>query len=217
MIQAVILAGGRGTRLRPFTINTPKSMVLINGKPFLHHLLDYIKKFNFKDILICGGYLSKPIIDYFGDGKKFGFNIKYSIEKRKLLGTGGALKNAKSYLSEKFLLLNGDTYLPINYLDFINFALKRNVLGTIVVDKKNKSKSTHAGIGLYKKSIIKFIPNNKKFSLEKELFPVLLKKNQLKTYVTNKKFYDIGTPYRLKIIKNLLKFSGLKGHLELEH
>ena len=205
MIQIVILAGGKGTRLKPLTVNAPKSMISINGKPFLHHLLDYIKKFNLKNILICGGYLSKTIIDYFGDGKKFGLNIKYSLERKKLLGTGGALKNAEHHLSKRFLLLNGDTYLPINYIDFIDFALKQNKLGTIIVYKKNKLESTHAGIGLYKKSIIKFVPTNKNFSLEKDLFSILVKKNQLKTYPTNQKFYDIGTPHRLKIIKNLLK------------
>ena len=205
MIQVVILAGGKGTRLKPLTVNTPKSMMPINGKPFLHHLLNYVKKFRLKNILICGGYLSEAIIDYFGSGKKFGFNIKYSIEKNRLSGTAGALKNAKPYLSEKFILLNGDTYLPIDYTDFIGSALRKNKLGTIIVYKKNKSKPVHAGVGLYKKSIIKFIPDNKKFSLEKNLFPILIKKNQLKTYIVNQKFYDIGTPHRLKIIKNLLK------------
>ena len=214
MIQIVILAGGKGTRLKPLTVNTPKSMISINGKPFLHHLLDYIKKFNLKNILICGGYLSKTIIDYFGDGKKLGLNIKYSLEKEELWGTAGAIRNAEYYLDKKFLLLNGDTYMPIDYLNFIDFALKKDKLGTIAIYKKNKNnldtpknkiELMHAGIGLYKKSIIKFIPNNKKFSLEKELFPILIKKNQLEVYIVNQKFYDIGTPHRLKIIKNLLK------------
>jgi len=210
MIQAVILAGGEGKRLRPLTTKTPKSMVLIRRKPFLYHLLRHLKKIGFKNILICTGYMSEKIVNYFGGGKKLGLNIKYSVDGKNLQGTGGALKNAQPFLSKEFLLINGDTYLPIDYSNFIKFAHKKNKLGTIIFYKNSKRenknpKPIHAGTGLYKKSITTFIPRNKRFSLEKELFPILVQKKQLGKYITNQKFYDIGTPYRLRIIEKILK------------
>jgi len=113
-MQVVILAGGKGTRLRPITYQVPKPMVPIHGKPFLQYQLELIKSLGINEVLLLVGYLGKQIEEYFGGGPKFGLNIEYSYENNPL-GTGGALKNAEEKLAEKFLLLNGDTFLPMDY------------------------------------------------------------------------------------------------------
>jgi len=113
-MQAVILAGGAGTRLRPLTLEVPKPMIDINGRPFLLYIVEELKKYGIKDFIFCVGYLAGNFKDYFGDGSKFGVNIKYSVESE-FLGTAGALKLAEKYLEDEFFVLNGDTYLPIDY------------------------------------------------------------------------------------------------------
>src|SRR3989338_4163835 len=113
-MQAVVLCGGLGTRLRPLTEKVPKPMVELNGKPFLEHLVLFLKKQGFSEFLFLSSYHHEKIESHFGNGKKFGVNIAYSVEE-KLLGTGGALLNAEQKLGEEFLLVNGDTFLPINF------------------------------------------------------------------------------------------------------
>lgn len=213
-MQVVILAGGLGTRLRPLTDSIPKVMVLVQDKPFLEYILKLLKKNNFKKLVLCVGYLGNKIENYFGNGENWGLNIKYSFdsfEKEKLLGTGGALKSAQQYLADEFLLINGDTYLPIDYLDLIQYFQKKNKMGVIAVYKNPRKtlqskKFIHAGAGVYKKEmVVKLIPKDKKVSLEKDVFPKLINQNQLGTYIAKEKFYDIGTAERLKIIKKILK------------
>ena len=114
-MQVVILAGGLGKRLRPVTEQIPKVMVTVNGKPFLQHVLELLKSQEITDIVLCIGYLGEQVKACFGKGESLGLVIKYSEEKGKLLGTGGALKQTQDLLEDYFLVLNGDTYLPIDY------------------------------------------------------------------------------------------------------
>jgi NDP-sugar pyrophosphorylase family protein len=117
---ALILAGGLGTRLRPITETIPKPLVEINGKPFLEYKINNVLNSGIKNIIICVGYLGKKIEDYFGDGKYFGADIKYSYEKE-LLGTAGAIKNAERLIdSDPFLVMNGDTYLELDLRKFLS-------------------------------------------------------------------------------------------------
>ena len=119
-MQAVILAGGKGTRLSPITDTIPKPMAMVNNRPFLEYMLLMLKRNSFKKILLCVGYLGEKIEAYFGDGNRLGIVIKYSYEKE-LLGTAGALKLAENILEEEFLVLYGDSYLDIDYRAFIAF------------------------------------------------------------------------------------------------
>jgi len=114
-MQAVILAGGLGTRLGDLTRATPKVMLNFNRKPFLYYITRLLQKQDIKDIVICIGHLGEQVKAYFGSGDKLGVHIRYSEEGEKLLGTGGALKQAGNMLDSGFLVLNGDTYLPIDY------------------------------------------------------------------------------------------------------
>jgi D-glycero-alpha-D-manno-heptose 1-phosphate guanylyltransferase len=227
-MQAVILAGGRGSRLVPLTDDIPKPMILIEDKPFLEYMILMLKRNFLKKILLCVGYLGHRIEDYFKDGHRWGVQIRYSYEKE-LLGTGGALKLASDLIEEKFLLLYGDSYLDIDYNDFVIFFEKQNTSGSVVIydnemdDTKVKNniaiegniitkydKDSHdaclryveAGVSLFKKSLLDLIEEKRFVSLENDIFPVLIKKKELTGYISRKRFYDIGTFDRLKLFQS---------------
>lgn len=131
-LRVLILVGGLGERLKPITYTIPKPMVKINGKPFLEFKIEHLKSFGLKNIVLCVGHLSNVIENYFQDGKKFGVNINYSYEKE-LLGTGGAIKNAQKFIDEEFIVMNGDTYIPINFEELIDFHKNQKNSLTMVV------------------------------------------------------------------------------------
>jgi len=159
-MQAVILAGGKGTRLRPLTYRMPKSIVPINGKPFLQYQLELIKSYGINEVLLLVSYLGEQIERYFNNGSKFGLSIEYSYEESPL-GTGGALKNAEDKLKKEFLLLNGDTFLPIDYRKLISYFHQYNKIGVITV-YNNSKKIASNNIAIGKSNLI--IDYNKKDS-----------------------------------------------------
>ena len=125
-MQAVILAGGLGMRLKPLTEQIPKVMVAVNGKPFLLHLLELLKSWGVNDIVLCIGYLGRQVRDFFGGGGDLGIRIRYSEEGEWLLGTGGALKQAQNLLDDHFFVVNGDTCLPLDYRQVEGSFIKHN-------------------------------------------------------------------------------------------
>lgn len=230
-MQAVILCGGDGKRLRPLTKTTPKSMLIINDKPFLEHQILLLRNNSIRNFVFCVGYKWKSIFNYFKDGVIWNINIVYSIEN-KPLGTGGSLKNAQKYLKYDFLVIYGDSFLPINYKKFYDKAIKLDRMAVLLIydnkkdthvkhniaidrrglvvkyDKFNFDKSmkyVDAGVMLLKKKVLEFIPENRKVSLENHLFKKLIKLRELATIKTNQRFYDIGTFERLEEIKKILK------------
>ncbi|MBI4154340.1 HAD-IIIA family hydrolase, partial [Candidatus Woesearchaeota archaeon] len=108
-VKAVILAGGRGERLRPLTDKLPKPMIQVGGKPVLQHQIEALKKSGITEIILCGSYLVDEIKKYFGSGEEFGVNMQYPHEPEHL-GSGGAVKNASAYLKDagRFIVMNGD-------------------------------------------------------------------------------------------------------------
>lgn len=227
-MQVVILAGGKGTRLQPLTHNVPKPMIPVNEKPFLQYQLNYIRNFGLVEIILLVGYLADQIEEYFGDGSKFDMNIQYSIEDHSL-GTGGALKNAQDKLMEDILLLNGDTFLPIDYLELIDHFHGYNTMAILtasnnseimapnnvaivesnrVVDynKRDPKGMTHVDSGalVLKKEILDFFPEGRVCSLEEDIFPELIKRKVLKAFITGERFYDMGTIEGLKLIEGVL-------------
>lgn len=118
--QALILAGGLGTRLRTIVKDRPKAMAEMGEKPFLAHQLNFLRRWGVESVVLCVGYLHEQIQDYFGNGDDFGLHISYSIEKE-LLGTAGAIKNAEAMLDERFLALNGDSFLDLDFRQFVQF------------------------------------------------------------------------------------------------
>ena len=105
--KALILAGGKGERLRPITKEIPKPLVPLHGRPILEHTIELLRKFGIRDILISIGYLGDRIREHFGDGKRFGVRLTY-LEEDKPLGTGGPLRLAKGLLTETFVMCNAD-------------------------------------------------------------------------------------------------------------
>lgn len=133
--QAVILAGGLGTRMRPVTEAIPKPMISVAGKPFLQHQLELLRICGIDRSLLLVAYLGEQIQEYFGEGAKLGLNISYSFEPVPL-GTGGALKNAEAMLQNTFVLLNGDTYLAIDYSALLSKFTMLRCLALIAAYKK---------------------------------------------------------------------------------
>ena len=109
-MKAVILAGGLGTRLLPYTKDIPKPMLPLGKKPILEHIINWIKKNGVKDVVLCVSYKHKKIEDYFQNGKKIGVNIEYAISK-KPLSTAGQLKTAEKFIDDTFVCTYGDLSL----------------------------------------------------------------------------------------------------------
>lgn len=135
--QALILAGGLGTRLRSIVSDKPKAMASMGEKPFLAYQIEFLHNYGVESVVLCIGYLHEQIQDYFGDGRAYGVQIEYVVEKE-LLGTGGAIKNAEMKLDDQFLALNGDSFLDLDVHQFVKFheearAKSRACLGTLAL------------------------------------------------------------------------------------
>jgi NDP-sugar pyrophosphorylase family protein len=135
--QALILAGGLGTRLRSIVSDKPKPMASMGEKPFLAYQIEFLQSYGIESVVLCVGYLHEQIQDYFGDGKAYGVQIEYAVEKE-LLGTGGAMKNAVALLENSFLALNGDSFLDLDIHRFVKIhdearAKNKTCLGTLAL------------------------------------------------------------------------------------
>ena len=230
-MQAVILIGGLGTRLRPLTYTIPKGLVEVAGRPFLEYELLYLKKFGVERVLFLTGYLGEQVEERFPDGSIPGLEFTYSREE-KPRGTGGALKLALPLLEDEFLLLNGDTLLPADYgklrdsfSDFPGLALLSafpvagsGIVPNLLLGEGEKiaaygpAGGTHvdAGVGIFRKKIAGYFPAGEKFSLEEEVCPELIRKGLLGYFPVKEYYYDIGTPARLRKFEGFIAATGKK-------
>lgn len=160
-MKAVLLAAGKGKRLKPLTDNIPKVMVPINGKPILEYHIVQLKKVEIKDIFINLHHLSEKIKNYFKDGRKWGVNILYSYEPE-ILGTAGAVKKLEKELgSDPFLVVYGDNLIEINYRKFIKYSENRDAIGTVAVfEKEDVRGSGILDIG-YRNRVLHFVEKPK--------------------------------------------------------
>ena len=131
-MKAVILAGGEGTRLRPFTEALPKPMLPVGVKPVLEIIMEYLKICEFDEITLAINYLKESITRYFGDGKRLGVKIDYSIEETPL-GTAGAVKKAAKNIDETFVVVLGDILADIDYSALLKYHREMNASGTMVI------------------------------------------------------------------------------------
>ena len=140
--QAVILAGGRGERLRPLTDKVPKPMIEFYGKPFVLNLIEMLKKQGIKDFVFLAGYLHEKIEDYFGDGSKFGIKIRYSVGPAKW-DTGKRVKAGEDLYDDRFLLCYCDNYVPVNLKKMAESYDSKDVLMSVLIytNKGNFTKS----------------------------------------------------------------------------
>ena len=118
-MQAVVLAGGLATRMRPRTLTVPKAMLEVAGRPFVDWQLERLAECGFRDVVMCVAFLAEQIEAHVGDGKRFGVNVHYANEGMKLLGTAGAIRAAMQEhpLHPAFLVTYGDSYLPFDYAE----------------------------------------------------------------------------------------------------
>lgn len=113
VVKAVIMAGGKGTRLRPLTCHVPKPIVPIMNKPVMEYSIEWLKQYGITDIAVTVQYLSDEIIEYFGDGRQFGVHLHY-FEETTPLGTAGSVKHAQSFLDDTFVVISADTITTID-------------------------------------------------------------------------------------------------------
>lgn len=226
MLPVAILAGGLATRLRPITTSMPKALVEVAGEPFIAHQLRYLKAQGIAEIVLCTGYLGEMIEAVVKDGAAFGVKVTYSPDGEKLLGTGGALRQALPLLGEEFFILYGDSFLPVDFKavedDFHHSqqpALmtvlknddrwdKSNVIfkeGQIVeynkADTKPEMKFIDYGLGVIKKSVLQAYPANEVFDLA-AVYHQLSMTGQLAGHEVHERFYEIGSFEGLKKQKN---------------
>ena len=224
--EFVLMAGGKGKRLRPLTNNCPKPMLKISGKPIIETILTRANKQGFLSFIISINYLGYKIENYFKDGKKFGFTVDY-IKEKKPQGTIGSLGNIKSKLKAKYTIVcNGDLISEINYLNLIKFHEYHKSSATMVVSPYQiqnpygevKTKNTriisirekptymsyiNAGVYIFNTSMIKLIKKNQ--SLDAVTFFELLRKKNKKTlaFPIHESWQDIGLKEDFLKLKSL--------------
>lgn len=223
-VKVLILAGGLGTRLRSLVTDRPKPMALIKGKPFLEYKIEQLRAMGFGEFVLCVGYLSHQIQDYFGDGHCWGATISYVMETE-LLDTAGAIKNAQHLIEETFLVMNGDSYQELDFNAMVEYHRRQRMtdprtIGTVVtlaVDDAAVYGTLELGardriLGFREKfsqgpgwinggsyvlepNIFEFISRGRAVSIEKETFPSVLERDwHLYSYSAKGFFVDIGTP-----------------------
>ena len=215
--KAVILAGGLGERLRPLTLETPKALLPIHGKPIVEHIFDLLKKYNITHVILAVGYMKERIIDYYKDGSEFGLKIDY-VEENEPIGTAGPLKLGKDYLKQTFLCSNGDETKNINIDKWFKFHKKNKALITIALTnvknpnvygvakmdgdkivefvekpKKGKEPSNLINSGTYiiEPEVLNMIPDGFAM-LETDIFPKVAKLGKLYGFVFPGQWFDIG-------------------------
>jgi NDP-sugar pyrophosphorylase family protein len=239
MMQAVILAGGLGTRLRDAVDDRPKALAVVAGQPFLAYLLVQLREQGFCDVVLCVGHLGEQIRDHFGDGRRWGVSIQYAVE-RQLLGTAGALKNAAPLIDGTFLVLNGDSYLDDDLRQVVALHQRRrdvpHLAGTLAmvwaqddtaaygalqlgpglrIERfREKVRSgihwINAGVYVLEPQVLATIPAGRTVSIERETFPWLLEQGQqLYACPMTGFFADIGTPQGYRAFQGYVASRGL--------
>lgn len=221
-MQAILLAGGLGTRLRSVVSDRPKPMALIEGKPFMEYVVHELSRYGIRDIVFAVGYKGTMVEEFFGDGKAFGITASYAYEEE-LLGTAGAIKNAgKQIYEDWFFVLNADTFYQLDYRRLmevrdrrsLDFALvlrqvpdvsrygRAVLVQDMLVEFNEKTTrpvpgTINGGVYLMKRELLAEIPEGK-VSLENEMIPKWMGMEKagrrLGGIVNDGYFIDIGVP-----------------------
>ncbi len=226
-MQAVILAGGLGTRLRPLTDSTPKPLIPINGKPFAEYLVDILKENGVDRILFLTGYLGEQFPEYFDDGSRWGLHISYNhtaVED----DTGTRLRAALPLLDEEFLLLYGDNYWPMNLEELNAFHMKMGRKTTVTVferentgrnnmivkdgivtlyDRERKvSECNGVDIGFFimQRAVLDLLPEGN-VHFESTVLPQLVAAGELAGFLTKDPFVALTSVDRLRSVEVMLE------------
>lgn len=226
MLPVAILAGGLATRLHPITITVPKALIEVQGKPFIHHQLNYLAAQGIREVTLCVGHFGEQIERYVGDGGRYGVSVTYSYDGEQALGTAGALIKALDFLGNEFFILYGDSYLPINYLEvqsqFFEFDcealmvvyrnnnlydisnsefMSKNILR---YNKRNPKKTMHHidyGLSVVRSNLFKKYDANVFLDLA-DVFEDLSDKNSLFGLEAEQRFFEIGSHKGLSELEN---------------
>ena len=214
-MKAVILVGGLGTRLQPYTTFLPKPMLPLGEKPILEHLIDWTRKNGVKSVVLCVSYLRKTIEDYFEDGKRFGISIEYAVSNRPL-ATAGQLKTAEKFIDDTFVCMYGDSIFDFNLRNMINqhkkkksfvtmslYEYKTNLpYGVIETTKTDKviawnekpeiKANINMGCYVMEPGIMDMIPKNIPYGMDDVIKKAMAKKKLVSSIVSKKGFLDIG-------------------------
>jgi len=219
-MQAVIMAGGFGTRLRPLTLNIPKPMVPIGGIPVMQHLVMLLRSHGFEDIVALLHFQAEQITEHFGDGSRFGVKMRYVMSQADL-GTAGSVKNARAELKGQFLVISGDVATDIDLTSAVKFHAQRRAeasmvlsrvenplqYGVVIIDDNGRitrflekpswgqvfSDTVNTGIYILEPDVLDLAPLNTSFDFSKDLFPrMLADKRKLYGYVADGYWRDIG-------------------------
>lgn len=224
-----ILAGGLATRLRPVTEKIPKALVEVAGQPFLAHQLRLLKRAGLRKAVLCVGYRGEMIEEQFGDGASAGMELSYSFDGPALLGTGGALKKALPLLGNHFLVLYGDSYLPIDYSEPVRRFMASGHPGLMTVfrnagqwdtsnvffengairsyTKKNPNpemRHIDYGLGVFSAAAFSSWPDGAPFDLA-DVYQRLIAQGTLAGHEVTQRFYEIGSPAGLAELDALLR------------
>ncbi len=220
-LKAVILVGGEGTRLRPLTYSTPKAMMSVLNRPFLEHIIAYLRKRGVEDIILGLNYFPEVIRDYFGDGSSLGVRLAYAVENSPL-GTAGAVKNAEQYLNSTFVVLNGDIFTELDIAAMLAFHQHKRAKATIAltwvddpsafgvvetdndrrvkrfIEKPSADRVTtnwiNAGIYILEPEVLQHVPASSHYMFEQGLFPLLLELDKpVYGYPFSGYWLDMGT------------------------
>jgi len=223
-MKGLILAGGKGTRLRPLTINTPKPVVPVANSPFLLYQIDLMRGAGIDEIILSLSYQPRKIEDLLKDGSDYGVWIRYAVEGTPL-GTGGAFKNAEEHITDSTIVFNGDVLTSIDLGAVVAHHRAKGAVATIVltpvdnpsayglvetnpegwiqrfIEKPGPDEITcntiNAGIYILEPSVLKYMPKGEPYSFERGLFPTLLEhKEPVMSFVLDKYWIDIGTPQK---------------------
>ncbi len=233
-LPVAILAGGLGTRLRPKTETIPKALVSVAGEPFLSHQLRLLRHAGLRKAVLCVGHLGEMIEAEFGDGRGHGMELAYSFDGPRLLGTGGALKQALPHLGAEFFVLYGDSFLPIDYAgvaeafwrdgapalmtvfrnegrwDTSNVCFRDGAI--LTYDKKNRTPEMQHidyGLGVWRREVLESWPAAEAFDLA-EVYRDLVTRKQLAGYEVMQRFYEIGSIEGLAELEALLTATSSK-------
>ncbi len=212
---ALIMAGGDAARLRPITYEIPKSLIPIHGKPMLYHQLKFLSRYGIDNIFLALGKHSNKVIEYFGDGGRFGVNIEY-IQENTPLGTAGALAALKGRVKNTFVMLNVDTLIDVDISEALRFHKSVGTAATVVLasvdDPQNygvaKMRGSHilefvekpkippsnlinAGFSVMEPEVVALV-SKKRFMIE-ELYEKLAAKQALGGFVHDGQFFDVGS------------------------
>jgi len=215
-MQAIILAGGKGTRLRPYTTIFPKPLMPIGDYPILEIVIKQLKYYSFNNIIIAVGHLKELLQAFFNDGEKWNVNISYSLEE-KPLGTAAPLKLIKNF-QNNFLVMNGDVLTNLDFSNFFQYHKNNDALCTIAmyqklvkidlgvlktnendelydyIEKPTLNYNVSMGVYAFKKEVLDYIPENKLFNMPDLVLELLKSNKKVIGYSFNGKWLDIGIP-----------------------